>query len=72
MKRIWVAVWVAPCPLDRPLCANPMGEQEALQLVEITWSERLVTSQALHGQVILVSLEEVLGAQAELLELVAG
>jgi len=49
-----------------------MGEQEALQLVEITWSERLVTSQALHGQVILVSLEEVLGAQAELLELVAG
>jgi hypothetical protein len=49
-----------------------MGEQEALQLVEITWSERLAAAQALHREVILVSLEEVLGAQAELLELVAG
>ncbi len=76
MKRIWVAVWVPSArnaakwllggPLDRPLRADAMGEQEALQLVEITWSERLVAAQALHGEVILVNLEEVLGAKAEL------
>ena len=62
----------APRPLDRPLRADAMGEQEALQLVEITRSEGLVAAQALHGQVTLVRLGEVLGAEAELLELVAG
>jgi hypothetical protein len=49
-----------------------MGEQEALQLVEIGGGEWLVAAEALHGELILVDSQEVASAQAELLELIAA
>jgi hypothetical protein len=59
-------------PLDRLLCADSMGEQKALKFVEIPRCERLVAAQALHGEVIVMGTQELAGAQAELLKLVAA
>jgi hypothetical protein len=42
-----------------------MGEQEALQLVEITWSEGLVAAQALHGETGLLMMQKGVDPQTD-------
>ena len=49
-----------------------MGEQEALQLVEIGRGKGLVAPQALHSEVIIMGTEEIMNTISELLELVIG
>ena len=59
-------------PLDRLLSADSMGEKKALKFVEVSRCEWLVAAQALHGEVIFMGTQELAGAQAELLKLVAA
>jgi hypothetical protein len=52
-------------PAGSPAPCQPTGEQEPLQLVEITWSEGLVAVQALHGETGLMMMQRGVDPQTD-------